>query len=437
MEAAAGSQRLFLSSDCLTANGSMNQTAAQRWRHCFAVLTALATLVLVGIGGLVTSHGVGMAVPDWPTSYGYNMFALPISTWLTGGIFHEHTHRVVATIVGTLVVALMRWLGGNASRRPLIIIGMAEILAGLGLLAIGPDWKGAGHFLSGIGGVVLLAGIVWVKNQTAEGKLPTLGWWAFWLVQLQGLLGGLRVVLDAHIVADVRLGTAFGIVHGCLGQAFLVLVAIIALMTSGWWHRFVQNDFKPATGANELPQSTLLRRWFLFATVLISAQLLIGATMRHQHAGLAIPDFPLAYGALWPDMSTEAIAKYNLQRVEVTEAHPITAFQIALQMVHRIVALLIVAAVIICWRKTNAGTPLRRVGALWVGLILVQVSLGAWTIWSNKAADVATTHVVVGALSLVTGAYGCLISFRRLTGNRFATAADSASETVLADRVSV
>jgi hypothetical protein len=59
---------------------------------------------------------------------------------------------------------------------------------------------------------------------------------------------------------------------------------------------------------------------------------------------------------------------------------------------------------------------LRRLANVWVGLILVQVALGAWTIWSNKAADVATAHVVVGALSLVTGALGCLISFRRLTG---------------------
>ena len=59
----------------------MIPSAHQPWLHRFAVLTALATLGLVGMGGLVTSHGVGMAVPDWPTSYGYNMFALPISTW--------------------------------------------------------------------------------------------------------------------------------------------------------------------------------------------------------------------------------------------------------------------------------------------------------------------------------------------------------------------
>jgi len=390
----------------------------QPWLHRFALLTALATLGLVGMGGLVTSHGVGMSVPDWPTSYGYNMFALPLSTWLTGGIFHEHTHRLWASFVGVLVVALTRWLGGQKACRPLLLIGAVEIGAGLGLLKLGADWKGAGHFLAGIGGVVLLAGMVWVKNAPPGGRLPALGWAAFWLVQLQGLLGGLRVVLDAHVLGDVRLGTAFGIFHGCLGQAFLVLTAILALQTSRWWRRGSGLE----RGAT-LPDGGL-NRWFLFATVLISLQLLIAATMRHQHAGLAIADFPRAYGQWWPDMSASAVAGYNARRVEVTVDNPITAFQIGLQMTHRIVALLIAGAVGICFAKTRSGTPGRRLASAWLGLILMQIGLGAWTIWSNKAADVATAHVVVGALSLVTGALGCLICFRRFARNQtVATAA--------------
>ena len=86
------------------------------WLHRFAILVALSALGLIAIGGLVTSHGVGMAVPDWPTSFGYNMFALPFSLWLTGGVFHEHTHRQWASIVGVLVVILTRWLGGRLLR---------------------------------------------------------------------------------------------------------------------------------------------------------------------------------------------------------------------------------------------------------------------------------------------------------------------------------
>ena len=401
------------------------------WLHRFAVLTALATLGLVGMGGLVTSHGVGMAVPDWPTSYGYNMFALPLSTWLTGGIFHEHTHRLWASFVGVLVVTLMRWMGGSKSRVPLMMIGGAEILLGFLLIKIGADWKGAGHFLAGIGSVVLLAGIVWVNNSPSEGRLPMWGWTAFWLVQLQGLLGGLRVVLDAQVVANIKLGTAFGIFHGCLGQGFLVLLAVIALMTSRGW----RGDCRLPIADCQL-KTEKLGGAFLFATILIFIQLLIAATMRHQHAGLAISDFPLAYGKVWPDMSAEAVASYNLHRVEVTASEPITAFQIGLQMAHRIVACLILAAVSFCAWKARRVQSLGAVASVWLGLILIQVSLGAWTIWSNKAADVATAHVVVGALSLVTGALGCLISFRRQTVNASSPVVDF-PETTVTDRASV
>lgn len=376
-------------------------TAYKPWLHRFAVFTALATLGLVGMGGLVTSHGVGMAVPDWPTSYGYNMFALPISTWLTGGIFHEHTHRLWASLVGVLVVALTRWLGGKKSQLPLLFIGLAEILLGLALLRLGADWKGAGHFLSGIGGVVLLAGLVWTKNHAAPDRLPMLIWIAFGLVQLQGLLGGLRVVLDAGVFAGVRLGTILGIFHGCLGQLFLALMAVMALMTSRWWRA-------PSAQLT----SFRARPWFVAATTLIFLQLLLGATMRHQHAGLSIPDFPLAYGKIWPDMSSAAVAEYNLKRLEVTAMNPITAFQIELQLAHRVVALLILAVVGRCvWLAHDRAV--KRLAQCWLGLILVQVALGAWTIWSNKAADVATGHVLVGALSLVTGGFGCFIYYRR------------------------
>lgn len=386
----------------------MSRSESNPWLHRFALLTAFATLGLVAIGGLVTSHGVGMAVPDWPTSYGYNMFALPVSTWLTGGVFHEHTHRLWASLVGLLVVALTRWLGGREARLPLVVIGVGEIVAGQILLRLGADWKGAGHFLAGIGSVVLLAGIVWAKNAPAFKPLPKLGWLAFVLVQLQGLLGGLRVVLDAQLVADVRLGTAFGILHGCLAQVFLALLAVIALQTSRWWQER-RADQQPLA-----PSVASVRSLVLVTTIFIFIQLLIAATMRHQHAGLAIPDFPLAYGKLWPDMSPDAVALYNMRRVEVTAANPITAFQIGAQMVHRIVAVLILGLVAVCAWRSRANASLRWLANVWLGLILVQVGLGAWTVWSNKAADVATGHVVIGSLSLVTGVVGCLICFRRI-----------------------
>lgn len=375
-----------------------------RLLHGFAWLTAGATLLLLGVGGLVTSHGAGMAVPDWPTTYGYNLFFFPFSYWM-GGVFYEHSHRLVATVVGVLVVGLTRWLGGRPSRLPLAIIGSLEFLAGWLMVALGPQWKGAGHFLAGIGGVVLVAAAVWARNSPAPRPLPLLGWLAFFGVQIQGLLGGLRVVLFQDEI---------GIFHATLAQMFFLLLGVIVLLTSRWWKTLVAglSETRPRI-------STRLSWWILGATALILVQLVIGATMRHQHAGLAIPDFPLAYGKVWPAMDASSVAAYNRQRLEITAVNPITAFQIGLQMTHRLVALGILAAVAACagqaWRLARrsdvaeAGAVTRPVRSLarlclgWLGLILVQALLGAATIWSNKAADLATAHVIFGALSLALG----------------------------------
>ena len=391
----------------------MSRPVNNSWLNCFAVLTAVATFILIGIGGLVTSKGVGMAVPDWPTTYGYNMFLFPISQWV-GGIFYEHTHRLVATVVGTLVVCLTRWLGGPQARKPLAIIGILEMLIGIVLPHLDPKLRGAGYFLSGIGGVVLLAAMVWVRNEPAPRSLRQLGWLAFFAVQLQGLLGGLRVILYWD---------AIGIFHAALAQAFLVLLCAIALFTSSWWQNLLA---RIPVQADRLR----LRPLLVAITVLIFAQLVIGATMRHAHAGLAIPDFPLAYHKLWPPMDAASVASYNANRIQVNETNPITAFQIALQMVHRLTALLIVCAVAFCAMRTRQlglRHPLARGSLFWLGLILCQILLGAATIWSNKAADIATLHVLVGALSLVTSALLTVVAFRVLIPARAAVPATAQS----------
>jgi len=156
----------------------------------------------------------------------------------------------------------------------------------------------------------------------------------------------------------------------------------------------------------------------LATTLLILVQLVLGAWMRHQHAGLAIPDFPLAYGKLWPDMDAASVALYNQHRLETVSLNPITSFQIGLQMAHRIVAALILAAVAACawqtWRRLGARSALGKLGLVWLGLVLAQALLGAMTIWSDKAADIATAHVLGGALSLALGTLQCLLWFRPL-----------------------
>ncbi len=313
----------------------------------FAVLNAVATFLLIGLGGLVTSHEAGMSVPDWPTSYGYNMFALPIKFW-TGGAFFEHTHRLLASVVGLLTTILAVWLWLKDSRKWLTWLGIA----------------------------------------------------AFLLVVAQGILGGLRVRLQMDNL---------GIFHGAVAQTFLVLVCAIALVTSRWW----QNS----AAQKQLAVPRGLRSHVLYITILIFIQLLIAATMRHQHAGLAISDFPLAHGKIWPDTSAEAIARYNAERVEINNVKPLTAFQVNLQMIHRLVAyaifLGVAAAAMLARKKLGGRDGLTKFAFVWLGLLTLQILLGAATIWTNKAADIATGHVMVGALALLVGALWWLVAARR------------------------
>ena len=138
----------------------------------FAVLNVIVTFLLIGLGGLVTSHEAGMSVPDWPNSYGYNMFLFPIKDWV-GGIFYEHTHRLLATVVGLLTTILAIWL--------------------------------------------------WLKD--ARPWMHWLGIVAFLLVIVQGVIDGLRVILNMDYL---------GIPHGAIAQTLLVLPDAIALFTSRW-----------------------------------------------------------------------------------------------------------------------------------------------------------------------------------------------------------
>ena len=91
------------------------------------MLTAVITFFLLGIGGLVTSHEAGMSVPDWPTSYGYNMFALPIKFW-HGGAFFEHSHRLLASGAGFLTTVLAVWLWLKDPRKWMKWLGVAAFL---------------------------------------------------------------------------------------------------------------------------------------------------------------------------------------------------------------------------------------------------------------------------------------------------------------------
>src|SRR5664279_3991408 len=108
----------------------MSSARSTTWLNRFAWLTCIATLFLICSGGMVTSKGVGLAVPDWPTTFGYNMFLFPVSKWV-GGIFFEHTHRLIASTVGFLTIILTVWLCLDEERpwvRRLGFIALAAVI---------------------------------------------------------------------------------------------------------------------------------------------------------------------------------------------------------------------------------------------------------------------------------------------------------------------
>jgi len=301
---------------------------------------------------MVTSKNVGLAVPDWPTTFGYNMFLFPVSKWV-GGILFEHTHRLMGSLVGFLTIILAVWLWLSERRR-------------------------------------------WVRNL---GIIALVG------VILQGTLGGLRVTMMKDEI---------GIFHACVAQAFLGLLAVIALVTTNFWQAM---DWR-ASVSDANPRVVRLA---MAITIMIYVQLALGATMRHQHRDLSILDFPTANGAWIPDTSSAAIAKINAWR-DARGLSDVTAFQIWLHMAHRFVAFIIAVAVIAfalrVWRDASRFAALKRLSILWIALVICQGALGAWVIWSNKAADVATAHVALGAVMLSFGVSISAICWRILAVSR-------------------
>ena len=315
-----------------------------RWRHGFAVATVAATLSLIFIGGLVTSTGSGLSVPDWPLSYGMVMPPM------VGGVFYEHGHRMAATAVGFLTLVLALWTA-RAERRPAI---------------------------------------------------RRLAWAALAAVIAQGVLGGLTVLY--------LLPTPVSVAHACLAQLFFCAVIAIAIATSREWLDGGDVDFlsrlggNVGVGASDAPRSppnrppgavrlrrpppsrsaedkSGLRAAAVTATAAIFVQLLLGAVMRHIGAGLAIPDFPTSFGRWAP---------------------PLDSAPVVVHFAHRMGAVVVVALVLrlVVAARRAEDRRFRRPAALLLGLVLVQVALGAATVLTGKAVTPTTTHVAIGAAVL-------------------------------------
>lgn len=146
--------------------------AGSPWPHRLVVCLALVTFPLIWVGGLVTTYDAGMAVPDWPTTYGYNLLRYPWQTWLAGpfDLFIEHGHRLLGALAGLLSLALLGTVLAVDRRRWLVA--------------------------------------------SAAGCVA--------LVVLQGVLGGVRVLWDARQIA---------LVHGCVGPLFFAYLGVLLVAT--------------------------------------------------------------------------------------------------------------------------------------------------------------------------------------------------------------
>ena len=242
---------------------------------------------------------------------------------------------------------------------------------------------------------------VWTWRVDPRPWMRKLGFAALGAVILQGLLGGLTVLF--------LLPPAISIGHAGLAQLFFCSTVAIALFTSPGWRA-------PST----LPDDRTLRVRALTTTCLVYVQILMGATMRHNQAGLAIPDFPLAFGSILPPVWNPAIA--------IHFAHRLGALAVL------IAASLTVARV---WTAHRSVAALRRPALLLVSLVLVQGTLGAFVVWSGLQPVINTAHVANGALVLATSLILTLRSRRPLFADMPAHVTSPASAARAYDRRAV
>ena len=312
---------------------SYSDQFATVWVRRLSKLLVISTLLLIFAGALVKSHEVGLSVPDWPTSYGYQMFAFPFSDMI-GGIFYEHGHRMIATIVGLMTLILAFTIYYTDHR-------------------------------------------LWLKKTA---------FFALGLVIIQGLFGGLTVLLF--------LPTPVSVIHAILAQTFLMVTILISYGLS-------------KERANRMLNESTDYKVLIFPTYLVTSlvyiQLIIGALMRHTQSGLAIPDFPLSGGYIIPTFNQEMLN--TIQSMQFESGLPfVTLSQIIIHYFHRIGALAV--SISIGWLTWNiiqsriSNERIYRLAGFLITLLIIQITLGAFTIWSVKEPFITSIHVVNGAVIL-------------------------------------
>lgn len=234
-----------------------------------------------------------------------------------------------------------------------------------------------GHrMLAAAVGFLTLVLAVWTARKERRIGVRRLAWSALGVVIAQGLLGGLTVLF--------LLPTSVSVSHACLAQTFFCLTIALAYTSSREWLAAAPVEIDRA-GVSAAAT---------FATGVVFVQLLLGALMRHLHAGLAIPDFPLAFGRLVPHFESAGVAIHFSHRVGAA------------------VVLLAVVRLFLSARRSGLGT-LRRTATAALLLALLQLGLGASTVLSAKAVLPTTLHVAMGA-ALLGACFFAVLRARRL-----------------------
>ena len=322
----------------MTASAPENR--ASRGLRAYSKFVVLATLCLIFLGAQVNSHDAGLAVPDWPTTYGVNMFLFHWSNWV-GGIFHEHVHRLVASFVGMLTIGLM-------------------------------------------------VGLLWKERRS---WLKTLGIVAFAAVVIQGLLGGLTV--------RYLLPTPVSVAHGMLAQTFFLLTIFIAYALSRERRDRLDQSRGALANAAAGPAVVLLAVVYiqLFLGALMrhtGSGLAIPdfPTMGGQWLPVFTED-TLANINAW---------RANVAFETGRDLEPVTLGQVWIHFAHRLTALLVVlatgGAAAVAWRLRHAHPRTWHAAVVVAVLVLLQISLGVATIWTIRVPIIASLHVATGALIL-------------------------------------
>lgn len=341
---------------------------------------------LIVVGAHVNSTHSGLSVPDYPTTYGWGMFAFPISMW-KGGILWEHGHRLLASTVGALVLALLVWVFRISDKSELPRDKSLWLKVGISIVTVIVMSALAGVFtLPGSSMIVFMALCTvllgWTLFQlfvadTFEKRRLYLVSSMFFLVCLQGAFGGLTVRL--------QLPTWTSATHGMLAELFFAMSIGTTFLLS-----------KSQSEAPMEKSSSLSISFSWLVVILTFVQVFFGALTRHTYSGLAIPTFPLnPDGSFFPNWSVA---------------------EIVIHFVHRTFAYVLTVAIIVNAFKilnSKSGRTVKMGVITSVFCVALQILLGASVVLTQRNEIVATLHVAVGAAILGLNVFIALAVARR------------------------